>query len=219
MKTSSENIMSAFTTPSGDQENQSEQLSTEELCSRVEPPTTGLEILRNIRFAMNNHLLLREDFYHSELLTTIFGAREVELSEPDRSSPKCFVGGSLSNFDDIVPRTTINGVEMEGAAFSLDRIYENGILTTGWIRINIYSVDDFSYENLIRVFGPANKIGPNLVKSQPQGKVTPKQSTHRFANQTMEYMVVSENTRLSISMDLDSDGRLSVGSYKATQNR
>lgn len=52
-------------------------LSTNELVAMVKRPTTPTMMLENIKFALDHHLLLRDDFYSEEYLEHFFGAAKV----------------------------------------------------------------------------------------------------------------------------------------------
>lgn len=49
------------------------QLSTKDLVKMVKMPTTPIELLKNLQFALNSEMLLREDFYTEENLRKLTG--------------------------------------------------------------------------------------------------------------------------------------------------
>jgi hypothetical protein len=197
---------------------ETDRMAIRELCSTLKRPSSMKEILTNIKFALDCDLLLQPDFYEEELLKIVFGGETIELGIAEELSSKCFVNGTISTFP-AIPLTSINGILMDSLSFSLDRIYENNFLTTGWIRLNIYANESVTYEELICIFGQPVAVGHNYIKTPPHGEIMRKMQTHHFADQTMEYERVQGRVTRSISIDLNSAGQLCVGSFKVVCNQ
>jgi hypothetical protein len=83
----------------------------------VERPTTLEGVLRNIKFALNRGLFLREDFYQGAVLHRYFGG-----SLTLKSSLASGVDGSVSGFGDMVEPLVVSGHAIPGMSFSFLRV-------------------------------------------------------------------------------------------------
>ena len=190
--------------------------STHQLCSLLNPPESFPGLLTNIKDVLESGLLLRTDFYDRNLITRVFGSKAVNLTEPVGEPLSGFTPGSLGDFT-FMPRTvrSENGIEIGGISMHLDRIYADGSLTTGWIRISVYFSGAPLYEEIVSILGTPGTVGYNYSTTTPHGKIVLRTPTHRFANQAMNYETQRDGFGEIIYIDLDHDGRFSRSSFKS----
>jgi hypothetical protein len=85
----------------------------------VERPTTLEAVLRNIKYALDRGLFLREDFYQDEVLRQYFGGNRTR-----QSSGPFGIEDSVSEFGDMVEPLIVSGHPVPGMSFSIQR--QNG---------------------------------------------------------------------------------------------
>ena len=80
----------------------------------VKQPKTPLELIQNIKFALDNELFLRHEFYSEENLRRFFGARNVTVIE---TTDPTGIASSSVDFGEIVPSITSAGYVIPGVSF------------------------------------------------------------------------------------------------------
>ena len=78
-------------------DNAKANMSTGHLISTIRTPTTPVEILQNIKFAMDHRLLVRDDFYNDEFLLRLFGGKQINWFTFNQT----LLHGSVSGFDEM----------------------------------------------------------------------------------------------------------------------
>ena len=76
--------------------------ASEKLMATIERPTTTIQVLQNFKFALDNDLFLRDDFYTDENLGKFFAANKVFWYEmtPARTSGFVYTQYSVGFFPD-----------------------------------------------------------------------------------------------------------------------
>lgn len=190
-----------------------ETLSTVELCAKIKEPTTSLELMANFKFAMDNDLLLRDDFYEKDELSAVFGGKEIFVRHPKTDAQEFTFKASLINFPKIYPPILMRNVIRSGFEILIDVKYKNGIPTEGWLRALWSRFDgELVYENVINVLGTPNRF--EIEESEPRGPIAP--ITHPYGHMSMSYDYKTSKMTRYIGFSLTSQGTLALGSFKAT---
>ena len=64
-----------------------------ELCSKIKEPTPFTEFLTNLKYMLENGLLVREDFYQDAILMRLFGGWQVEWFRNDKTDKRAHICG------------------------------------------------------------------------------------------------------------------------------
>jgi hypothetical protein len=83
----------------------------------VEKPTALEAVLRNLKFALDRGLLLRDDFYQDENLRQYFGGNQTRQKSIDSGTE-----GSVSGFGDMVEPLVVSGHAVSGMSFFFRRV-------------------------------------------------------------------------------------------------
>jgi hypothetical protein len=195
-------------------------ISTEELCAKVKEPTTLLEILVNIKFAMDHDLLLRSDFFDEQRLMHLFGAEKVEVKKPKIETPFYVVNFVMSGFSKLI-LPTVRGKNHTGTTdFSLvaHKVHKQSRLAEGSIHwISASREPSLVLENMISVLGSPTKLGfdPMTHQNLDSPPPWPQVKTHRHGGDTAQYSIKTHQVERSMVMTLYPDGTLCIGFFRA----
>ena len=156
----------------------------------VNRPTTAIEAWRNLKFALDNDLFLREDFYTDENLKKFFAATQISWQEnhPTRTtgfllSPYLEISLIRGTFDDEW-KVDANGKRRGG-----------GTVTT-----------DATADLITAVFGKPMKVTNPYAEERPPHFTPLIRKTHQFGNQLIEYHFDHARTAASLSFLFNGDG-------------
>jgi hypothetical protein len=188
--------------------------SVKELYAMVKKPTTPIEVLKNIKFAVDHELLIREDFYTDENLKRFIGGTRVKWGTNKPTSKSAVVYG----LDDIYEG--VRGFPGMGIDVRMDTVDETGKSADhGRIRagIVVQMGRGLMVEDVERVLGPPNQVsdayrggGDGGIHSEPMF-VLPK--THPLGNTGLEYPFNNPASKAKFAFLIDGDG--TVNRYNA----
>jgi hypothetical protein len=148
----------------------------------VNRPTTAIEAWRNLKFALDNDLFLREDFYTDENLKKFFAATQISWREnlPTRTTGRLF-----SPYLEIF---LIRGTfDEKGNADVNARRRGGGTIGT-----------DATADLVIAVFGKPMKVTNPYGAEAPEHPTALTPKTHEFGNLSIEYNFDHARTTASL---------------------
>jgi hypothetical protein len=152
------------------------------LMATVNRPTTAMEAWRNLKFALDNDLFLREDFYADENLKKFFAATQISWEE---NRPMRTAGRLFSPYLEIsLIRGTLDEEWKEDA---------NGKRRGGG------GVDtDVTADLITAVFGKPMKVTNPYAAEGPEHPTALMRKTHEFGNLSIEYSFDHARTTASL---------------------
>jgi hypothetical protein len=185
-------------------------VSAKELYAMVKKPTTPVELLKNIKFALDHELLLREDFYTDGTLKQFIGGTRVEwpYNRPTSKSAK------VSGLGDLYQAT--RGAPRMGIDVRLYPAEEDGKIEDHrkiGAAITVQMGRGLTVEDVEGVLGVPTKVsdrhggipGPHPEPGQPK--------THPFGNTVIVYPLDKPTSKGRITFTIDGDG--TVNRYNA----
>lgn len=152
------------------------------LMATVNRPTTAIEAWRNLKFALDNGLFLRDDFYTDENLKTFFAATQISWQEnlPTRTTGRLF-----SPYMDIdLIRGTFDEKWKEDAN---GRRRGGGTIGT-----------DVTADLITAVFGKPMKVTNPYAAEGPEHPTALMRKTHDLGNLSIEYHFDHARTTASV---------------------
>ena len=157
----------------------------------IERPTTTIQVLRNFKFALDNDLFLRDDFYTNENLGMFFAANKVSWYEttPVRASGFVYTQYSVGFW-------LIHGVMDEKGNVAADG------KKRGWGTINAAVTAD----SIIALFGKPAKITDPYATDNWRHPTPLIEKTHELGNLTIEYKFDHPSATASLNCTFHGDG-------------
>jgi hypothetical protein len=192
--------------------------SASELYAVVKKPTTPMELLKNIKFALDHELLLRDDFYTDENLMRFLGGSRVEWvdNRPGLRRVEVRNLGNLFEMSSSWPGMGISAVLL--TTDEKNRGYvEGGSRLKG--RIGIYPLGDsrMTIEAVESVFGkPTEVYNPYAGEKPPYGtKLGPK--THPLGHMAFKYRFDHPTSKVIVGFDSGGSGKVTVFNASLTE--
>jgi hypothetical protein len=163
----------------------------EELMATIARPTTTLEVHRNLKFALDNDLFLRDDFYTDENLQKFFAADRISWHGgiPTHSFGNAFTRLSIDF-------SLIHGtIDAEGNPVANGRKHGGGTIST-----------TLTADSVIEVFGKPIKITNPYAAEDPRHHSVVMQKTHGFGNLAIGYRFDRASTTASLYCIFNGDG-------------
>jgi hypothetical protein len=160
------------------------------LMARVNRPTTAIEAWRNLKFALDNDLFLRDDFYSDENLKKFFATAQISWREnlPTRTTGTLF----SPYFEIFLIRGTI---DEKGNADVNARRRGGGTIGT-----------DATADLVIAVFGKPMKVTNPYAAESPEHPTALTRKTHEFGNLSIEYSFDHARTTASLRCLFNGNG-------------
>ncbi|MCU6432390.1 hypothetical protein LPB67_01195 [Undibacterium sp. Jales W-56] len=179
------------------------------LVASVRKPTTPLEILANVKFAFDHHLMLDENFLTESNLIHMFGGGDVKLN---RSSDG--VSGEVFNFGKMFKSTISGSAEFPGFSLAFNRTLKNvtSIETRFFMHISVDS--EYTFEEVERVLGKGWKETPRLIFFET--RIPPPTNPH--GNAHIEYDVHDGRIDGNIEIFFGPNGMMEVADFKEKIN-
>lgn len=156
----------------------------------VDRPATTIEVLRNLKFALEHDLFLHADFYADENLKKVFAATNISWDEvsPMRTSGRMFA--TFGAF--FLIRGKVDGQGRE----ALDgKMYGSGIIAANW-----------NAPAVIAAFGKPAKITNPYAAENPVHPTPVMPKTHELGNLAIEYRFESSKAVASFYCLFNGDG-------------
>lgn len=160
------------------------------LMTMVNRPTTAIEAWRNFKFALDNDLFLREDFYTDESLKMFFAATQISWQE---NLPTRTTGRLLSPYLEIF---LIRGAFDEKGNADVNARRRGG----GTIGA------DATADLITAVFGKPMKVTNPYAAESPEHPTALMRKTHEFGNLSIEYHFEHPSTTASLRCLFNGDG-------------
>lgn len=174
------------------------KLIASEIAEMIPYPKTILQILSNIKFAVDHGSLLREQFYADEKLRAFSGGTTIWWI--DRSATRLYV--HISGFDKVVPSIPVNKISMPGIVIAIERSVESNGNLEGLARIFV-NRPIFPFEDIEKLFGNQWRNDPILSPDRVSEK-----TTHPHGNARITYSYLSNSVPVSITIETGADGSL-----------
>jgi len=174
--------------------------------SIMSTPRNAIELLQNIRYAVDNDLLLRKDFYTLDIFIKFIGADNTfgVYKEPQSDQDKFQIGGRRFGYAVVASateETTLVGANYGGGwRKNIDANEHSGVLNLGFSRsVNKGAI---SFEDVEKVFGKKWTL-PKEVPVHP-----PPPSTAKYGNYTLLYRFDDDSFIRIVNIGFDSGGKL-----------
>lgn len=171
------------------------------LITMVQTPTKLIELLRNIKVAVDEDVLVNSRFYSDENLKMWFGGRSIKRDGSDKSTKRDRI--EVMDFNDAITKE-ISAVD---APMSVG-IRRNHMEGRSEVRLDLCFRDQYkqlSFENVAPVFGEGWEEYPYF--PHPRGRIF-KAATHPMGNRRIRYLHDDAIVKQSIVLEFQSDGTL-----------
>ena len=192
-----------------DAENAKANISTGHLISTIRTPTTPVEILQNIKFAMDHRLLVRDEFFSNKNLLQLFGGKSVDWATNNSTRRE----GSISGFEGMLEPRRIGAIVLPGIDITFWKIIrENGTVRT-CVDLAMREGNDADFESVEKIFG-THWTTSKILPSPHRPYVLP---TRPHGNQRMDYEARNSNLVDLISMEFNPDATLGMAHFIEAQ--
>jgi len=178
--------------------------SVAKLMKAVNKPKSPKQFLQNMKFAIKNGLLLRDDFYTDENLKKLFGGNRVNWLDKKQNNKHAEIKSFIGLFE--------NAEKYRGDGIYLywEKLDNNKIISdTGkvHVRVNISTFGDsrFRAELVEKVFGTKMQV-ENLYKDNDPSPLSP--GNHRLGNKSMHYTFSSPTLKSLFVSVVNGDGAI-----------
>ena len=183
---------------------------TKELMRTVKKPTNPTKLLQNIKYAIDNELLIREDFYTDDNLKKLYGGERVvwKKNEPVYKLVRVVELGGI--FERAKKLQNI------GVGIGWQKLDSKGVVSdSGQIhgRISILNPEDphFNVDEVIGVFGAKMQIvNPYEKNTQPVPLLA---TTHKLGNKELTYTMDGLTSKTIITFLIDGDGKINHSKF------
>ena len=183
---------------------QQSTVSVKDIYPTVMKPTTLIELLQNIKFALDHQLLLKEDFYTDENMKSFLGGRKVFLEKDDRTEKR---GGFVGLGQQVKTERKFN----DGISFMFDRkIKESGQVHVE-LELIIFGEHPANFDAVEQIFG-ADWHYPRNRMVRGHGEVIPS-TTQPHGNAHIEYLTGTGDHQFLIEMEFDHNASLSTARF------
>jgi hypothetical protein len=188
-------------------------------------PTNILEVLQNVKTALDANLFFEDGFYQPERIQEFFGADHFEGFKPLGVPAGHFERASLTGFESIICPVLIGETFFQGFSVTIDKKYaaklseipksENEVREV-IIRFSCLATADgernqsLIFENVIGIFG----AGWSRDKGMRPPTRTFAPSTHEMGNEKIQYSWNTETHNKVLDLEFGHDGTLSSGYLK-----
>ena len=175
-------------------------LSASEIGALFERPATVAELLKNLKLAWDQKLLVQPAFFEDSNLLKFFSGKSVRRETP---------GSNTKNFRAIAATVIVDDTVFPGETVTIRWNHERVVLPanlpasrhkyahdTGWIRMDVESLPSFSWGAVKEVFGPnARDVG---VHTYLHGE----QTSSSLGKVDMQYLYPGENPAKKTAVEL-----------------
>jgi hypothetical protein len=190
-----------------------QNIPTPEIVAGAKTPSNPSELLQNIKIAMDQHLLRREDFYTNVNLKNFFGAKTVVFGGDFRKQKYAELGG----YDNMIQPVKIwpdKPNVMSGISIQVRRIAKEGGLIEGELSLLIFRDGVFpGFDFNQKMFG-TNRAAEFALADFDE---TVRPPTDPHGNDRIEYTGNDGPVHQTIRLSFASDGTLSHFYYVETQ--
>ncbi len=172
---------------------------TKELMRAIKKPANLTELLKNIKYAIDNELLMREAFYIDDNLKNIFGEADVVWKSNELSSKRI----QIKNFGNAY-----KGMEIDIYCKKVDKKGEldaEGNFVGSGAFANAYD-QRFNSDMVMEVFGTALTIKDLYANFNPKHPQPIAHSTHKFGCKIISYTMETVTSKASFHFITSADG-------------
>jgi hypothetical protein len=171
-----------------------------EMLAKIRNPTTLIELLQNIKLALEGDLLLHEEFYADENLKRFFDTSEIKWAGSGRGRL-----GQLAALDDypVYPRRYINLLPNLG-----NQDGQPNTSRKSRAGINMLGGASFPIDAVLRVFGSKMEISERNGKTDTSNgeALVLMSKTHEFGNMFLTYRFDGPSEKSVITFVTEGDG-------------
>ncbi|MCE1227256.1 MAG: hypothetical protein LWW87_12355 [Geobacteraceae bacterium] len=178
--------------------------SAAKLMKAVSKPKNPKQLLQNMKFAIKNDLLIRDDFYTDENLKKLFGGNRVKWLDNKQNNKHA----EILNFAGLFE----NAEKYKGGGMHIywEKLDSNkAISDTGKVHvrvsINTFGDSRFRAEVVENVFGTKMQV-KNLYKDNDPSPLSP--GNHRLGNKVISYTFSNPTLKSSIGFVVRGDGSI-----------
>lgn len=169
-------------------------------------PMTSIDLMRNLKFTFDNHLLLDKDFYTSENLKALFGVQKITWRVENDSTKQWIY---LSDFSTIAETVTVGENSFESISFSIERTERDDGQVTGHAHLFIHNDEKLKFENIEEIFGrnwkPSQVIlSPHLILLPP---------TQKHGNAYITYKLEEDKIKMTLDMIFSANATLQTMNF------
>jgi hypothetical protein len=166
--------------------------TTSEMVNMLKKPVTPLDMLNNVKFALDNHLLIKEEFYSDENLTHFFNGKKINWI----TRKPAWLFGSVLGLDHLVESDENKWcIEM---SVNFDTVDKNGEPSIGGKLqgsggLQMVHDNQLTAELVQSVFGvPTEIVTPNQNYSYKSDFISQGPPTHELGNKVLKYEFSNE---------------------------
>jgi hypothetical protein len=164
-------------------------------------PKTVVDLLHNIKLAIQSGVLLKREFYDDANLLQYFGGVNVQLSTRSLN----VIGGSVLGFDEIVAPTPLNGSFLPGMTLQLSWSRRDGTSIESELILRFGRSTKVGFDDVVEVFSSAWKKAPLEL---PSAHYTPDPITRRHGNEIIIYEFQTAGVAQQMRVEFKGDGTL-----------
>lgn len=183
---------------------------TKELMRKVKKPTNPTELLKNIKYAIDNELLIREDFYTDDNLKKLYGGERVvwKKNEPvDKLVRVVELGGIFER----AKKLQNIGIGMTRQKLDDKRVVNNNGKLLGNVGFSNPEDPRFNVDEVMGVFGAKMQIvNPYEKNTQPVPLLA---TTHKLGNKELTYKNYGQTSKTIITFLVRGDGTVKFSEF------
>jgi hypothetical protein len=164
-------------------------------------PKTVVDLLHNIRLAIQSGALLKREFYDDAYLLQYFGGVNVQLSAHSLD----VIGGSVLGFDEIVAPTPLNGSFLPGMTLQFSWSRRDGTSVESELILRFGPSTRVGFDDVVQVFSGAWKKAPLEL---PSAHYTPDPITRPHGNQIITYEFQTAGVVQEMRVEFKGDGTI-----------
>jgi hypothetical protein len=179
------------------------QASTE-MVSMIKKPTTAIELVENIKYMLDHHFLLDNEFYNDDTLKHFFGGEKIQWHKNDPQKMSL----QVLEFGEMFEPQRLNGKTYEGITLNIDRVIHDDGTIDADVRLFNHSVTRLGFDEMKKIFGAGWR--PYLIPSPHSIPLSP---TRNNGNADIIYENKDVNSKRAIDLKFDPDANLEYASF------
>ncbi len=164
-------------------------------------PKTAVDLLHNIKLAIQSGALLKREFYDDANLLQYFGGVSVQLSTHSLN----VIGGSVLGFDEIVAPTPFHGSFLPGMTLQFSWSRRDGTSVESELILRFGRSTKVGFDDVVKVFSSAWKKAPLEL---PSAHYTPDPITRPHGNEIIIHEFQTAGVVQEMRVEFKGDGTL-----------
>jgi hypothetical protein len=205
MNVQAENKLYISDMPALVQSTQSNKRLDKEFIAMVKAPATSRDVLERMKSALDENLLVQQDFFKDENLKRFFGLTDIQSGVGAKNPGDLWAAGH--DFGGIFKGAEVDGNFYHGANFSLIRSAGASGKIKGVVKLVIPGIlpkpSALYFDNVENVFG---KTWERINETLPDGPLPPPTGPH--GNERIKYVIDDSLFNKTINVSFYGDGSL-----------